>query len=80
MLLQTRGVLTRPWCIVELLTAIEANVPIIGVCITSGQAPYNFGEATDLMTHLDTMLSEDKQSALTALGIDLACTIWSATA
>jgi hypothetical protein len=31
-LLQTRGILTRPWCLLELLTAVEAGVPI--VCAT----------------------------------------------
>ena len=45
LLVQIRSVLTRPWCIVELITAIEAGVPIIGVSITSGTAPYDHGVA-----------------------------------
>jgi hypothetical protein len=32
-LLQTHSVLTRPWCVAELVTTIQAGVPIIGVAI-----------------------------------------------
>ena len=55
----------------ELLTAIEANVPIIGVSITSGCAPYDFQHAHDLMVHLDSRLDESTQQALKSLGVDL---------
>ena len=65
------AVLTRPWCIVELLTAIESDVPIVGVSIKSGQAPYDFAMAVEWMTHLDTLLDDDKAAQLDALGIDL---------
>ena len=37
LLLQTQSVLSRPWCIFELLTAIDAGVPIVGICITSAK-------------------------------------------
>lgn len=72
LLLQTKSVLTRPWCIVELLTAIDSGVPIVGVSITSGTAPYEFAAALDFMTHFDTLLDADKRSQLAALDVDLA--------
>merc|ERR1712185_556639 len=71
-LLQTRSVLSRPWCLVELLTAIDARVPIIGISITSGTAPYDFTAALAFMTHLDSALDADARAALAAHGIDVA--------
>ena len=76
LLLQTKSVLTRPWCVLELLTALENNIPIVGVSITSGAAAYNFAEAHELMTHLDTLLEPDKREAIEALGVDLADAAW----
>ena len=40
-LLQTRSVLTRPYCLLELLTAIENRVPIVGVSVTGRDAAYD---------------------------------------
>ena len=71
LLLQTRDVLTRPWCIVELLTAIDSGVPIVGVSIISGQAQYDFARAGEYMSHLDTLLEEEKRAQLGALGVDM---------
>ena len=36
LLLQTKLVLERPFCLLELKTAIDEGVPIVGVAITSG--------------------------------------------
>ena len=72
LLLQTRSVLSRPWCIVELLTAIDAGIPIIGVSILSGAHTYDFGQACAFMTHLDTLLDAEKRAQISALGIDMA--------
>ena len=59
-LVQTRRVLTRPYCILELLTAIESQVPI--VCVTVGGKPeeiaYNYEEMTKLMMWMDTELEQ----------------------
>jgi len=59
-LVQTRKVLTRPYCILELLTAIESQIPI--VCVTVGGKPqelsYNFEEMTKLMMWMDTELEQ----------------------
>ena len=46
--METAQVLTRPFCLLELLTAIEAGVPIIGLCLTGNSAStkcYDFQEA-----------------------------------
>ena len=71
LLLQTKGVLARPWCLFELVAAIEERVPIVGVTIVSGTSPYDFSEASRLLVHLDTLLPSNQAEALTALGIDL---------
>jgi hypothetical protein len=71
LLLQTRSVLSRPWCLIELITAIDADVPIVGISITSGAFPYDFARGLEWMTHLDTVLDADKRAQLAALGLDL---------
>lgn len=71
LLLQTRGVLARPWCLLELVTAIDLGIPIVGVAITSGIASYNFAVASDFMTHLDATLDAGTQEKLVALGVDI---------
>jgi len=58
-----------------LLTAIESGVPIVGVSIKSGQAPYDFAMAVEWMTHLDTLLGDDKKAQLDALGIRKSYTL-----
>merc|ERR1719382_2184494 len=55
-LLQTKSVLQRPWCILEMMTAITERIPIVGISITSGTSPYDFAQAHTLMTHFDTLL------------------------
>ena len=59
-LVQTRRVLTRPFCLIELLTAIESQIPI--VCVTVGGKPeeiaYNYEEMTKLMMWMDTELEQ----------------------
>ena len=56
--------------LIELMTAIESRVPIVGVSITSGQSPYDFAESTHFMTHLDKLLDPDTRAKLLALGAD----------
>ena len=52
-LIQSSDVLSRPWCLLELLTAIDAGVPIVGVAITAGPAAYDFRAAAAFMGELD---------------------------
>ena len=56
-LVQTKSVLTRPYCLLEVLTAIEAGIPIVGVQVAGRQEhAYDFNEVLRLLTHLDTQL------------------------
>ena len=52
LLLQTTNVLTRPWCLLELYTAICNHVPIVAVAV-EGSFPYSFDEATALLDDTD---------------------------
>jgi hypothetical protein len=63
LLLQTKGVLTRPWCLVELLTALAADVPIVNVVISTGAFAYNFAEAEQFLIELEGKLEEANPSA-----------------
>ena len=54
-LLQSANVLSRPYCVLELVTAIEAGVPVLGVTLSS--SGYIFSEASALLTHLDEQVT-----------------------
>ena len=62
LMVQTRSILTRPYCVVELVTAIDAGVPIVGVSVASGAFAYDFAEMKRFMTHLDHFLGADARS------------------
>ena len=69
-LIQTPEVLQRPYCLIELATAIEAKVPSLGVTVGKG---YDFGAATKMLSHLDTMLelvNPGGPALLAANGVD----------
>ena len=38
-LVQTKSVLTRPYCLIEVLTALEHRIPIVGGACTPAAAP-----------------------------------------
>ena len=64
-LFQSRNVLERPWCLLELYTAVMENVPIVALnCAGKG---YDFGKAADLLLHLETKLSKLNPSAVQVL-------------
>ena len=61
-LFQSSGVLTRPWCLLEIHTAIKHSVPI--VCLNvKGPNPYDYGMATTFMAHLDSELDRANPGA-----------------
>ena len=66
-LVQSRDVLTRPYCILELLWAVEAGKPIVGVNLDRHSFPYDFAKANDFLSHLDTALAEANPSSLEVL-------------
>ena len=51
-LLQTKNVLTRPWVILELYTAITHGVPLVALKVQNSY-PYDYGEALEFLTHFD---------------------------
>ena len=51
-LLQSKSVLTRPWVILELYTAVTHGVPIVALNVQNSYA-YNYGEALAFLTHFD---------------------------
>ena len=51
-LLQTKGVLTRPWVILELFTALTNNVPIVALNVHNA-FPYDYGSAMNFLLHFD---------------------------
>jgi hypothetical protein len=55
-LLQTEKVLTRPWCVLELVTALDAGVPIVGLTLVG--KGYDFAEAEHYLANIDTMLDK----------------------
>ena len=57
-LLQTRNVLYRPYCILELLTAIDADIPIVAVNIVSQkwEERYDYEAIADFLLHFDQQL------------------------
>ena len=65
MLLQSEGVLTRPWCLLELYAAATAGIPIVSL-VCSGKG-YDFAAAEDHLLHLDTSLPESNPSAVGVL-------------
>ena len=72
MLLQTKGVLTRPWVILELYTAITNQVPVVALNVMNNYA-YEYSEASELLMHLDEVLDRVNPGAADLLreqGVD----------
>jgi hypothetical protein len=73
-LVQSKSVLTRPYCLIELMAAFEENVPIVGLCLERHSFPYDFAASSSFLTHLDTALSTSNPGAeelLVEHGIDM---------
>lgn len=72
-LLQTKGVLARPWVILELYTALTNQVPVVALNV-SNAFPYEYSEAAELLMHLDEDLDRLNSGATDMLreqGVDL---------
>ena len=66
LLLQTRCVLERPYCLLELVAAIDSGVPIVGVAL-QGTHSYEFSAAQNFLSHLDTYLDQVNPGATATL-------------
>ena len=59
--LQTDSVLLRPWCILEVIAAFNASVPIVAL-VLRGKG-YDFADSQKLLTFLDTELDRRNPGA-----------------
>ena len=78
-LLQTKGLLTRPWCLLEIHTAINAGVPIVAINVKGGH-PYDYAASAAFLERLDTQLDAANPGAAQMLtddaGLDLLDVAW----
>ena len=51
-ILQSKSVLTRPWVILEVYTAITHGVPIVALNVNNSY-PYDYGSAINFLSHFD---------------------------
>ena len=52
-LLLTRELLTRPWCVLEVYTALENDIPIVPVKIERQRNNYSYGIAAEFLSNLE---------------------------
>ena len=64
LLLLTAEVMSRPWCILEIHTAVSAGIPIVAVTLRG--KGYDHAEAQRQLTYLDTELDRLNPGALAA--------------
>ena len=72
MLLQSKNVLTRPWVILEIYTAITHGVPVVALNVQNA-FPYSYPEALELLTHFDKEIEIANPGAaqlLQSFGVD----------
>lgn len=69
LLLQTKSVLSRPWCLLEIDAALLQHKPIVCLCIDGGG--YDFGEAKTFLNDLEGELRRHDASALRELRYQL---------
>ncbi|KAL3905718.1 MAG: hypothetical protein SGPRY_010820, partial [Prymnesium sp.] len=65
-LLLTTNYLTRPWCLIEILTAIEHRLPIVALSVRGGH-PYDYGEAHRFLERLEETLPPSNPGAIELL-------------
>ena len=65
-LLLTTNFLTRPWCLLEIYTAITDSVPIVALTV-NGAHPYNYSQAAAFLEELDTRLEQANPGAMQLL-------------
>jgi hypothetical protein len=73
LLFQTANLFTRPWCLLEVYAAVMHKVPIVTVNV-KGFHPYDYGDATHLLTFLDSELDKRNPGASKLLaehGVDI---------
>jgi hypothetical protein len=77
-LLQSKGVLTRPWVIMELYTAITHDVPIVALNVQNASR-YDYAAASEFLLHFDKDIDIANPGAaqlLIDLGVDPVDVAW----
>ena len=78
-LLQSANVFTRPWCLIELVTALDHRVPIVCVSLETGKHRYDFETASRFLTALHSELDNKNSGASATLakhGVDVHDAAW----
>lgn len=70
LLLQTAGVLTRPWVLLELFEAVRRKLPVVPVCVAGGG--YDFETARSFLHDLERQLDAANPGAVEAVRSRLA--------
>jgi len=74
-IVQSKSILSRPYCLLEMVTAIEARVPIVGVSLAIGRHEmYKFELAPAFLAHLERTLEQSNPGAsgvLTRANVEL---------
>eukprot|EP00966_Prymnesium_polylepis_P169986 3929496-Prymnesium_polylepis.1 len=65
-LLLTENFLTRPWCLLEIYTAITHGIPIVALNVQGGH-PYDYDQAARFLDTLDTSLEQVNRGAMQLL-------------
>ena len=61
MLLLTKPVLTRPWCLIEVYTALGCQIPIVPILLTGmADGDYRHSAAAKLINGLSTLLYDSE--------------------
>lgn len=70
MLLQTKTVLSRPFCVLEIVTAVNYDVPIVAISLNGANCKcgYDFSEANDFMENLEVELNKVNPQVEAPLG------------
>ena len=66
-LLATKNVLTRPWCLLEVHEAVKAGVPVVVLPVASGSIMFEFEAASELLGDLETQLERVNPGAVAEL-------------
>ena len=77
-LLQSKGVLTRPWVIMELYTAVTHDVPIVALNVMNANR-YDYAAASEFLLHFDEEIEIANPGAaqlLVDMGIDPVDVAW----
>ena len=72
LLMLTKGVMTRPWCLLECFAARKRGIPIVTVEIAGGG--FSLNHAREYVTHLPERMAVENEAGLALLKAELGST------